>query len=173
MSLTHLYRGTVGQLEKIQRRLHFLEHSRVHIGWRKNLKECTSFEYVLLLNFWNLTYTFLFDSFNTISVNFLHSRCKCVQVQKHERPRKLYEIWHVHYLHTEFLLKPFLFTVGIDDVMNGPQRTACFAKGMHKIPEVRNGSCTGSQNWKLYRKSVPEVVPEVRTGCCSTTGTVI
>ena len=37
--------------------------------------------------------------------------------------------------------------------MNGPQRTACFAKGMHNIPEVRNGSRTGSQNRKLSDKT--------------------
>ncbi len=51
--------------------------------------------------------------------------------------------------------------------MNGPRRTACFAKGMHNIPEVRSGSCTGSQNRKFYRKSEPEVLPEVRTGSCT------
>ena len=37
--------------------------------------------------------------------------------------------------------------------MNGPLRTACFAKGMHNIPEVRNGSRTGSQNRKLSDKT--------------------
>ncbi len=63
--------------------------------------------------------------------------------------------------------------------MNGPRRTACFAKGMHNYtfslwtvhtshyviyklykksePEV----WTGSQNRKLYQKSEPNVKPEI------------
>ena len=41
-------------------------------------------------------------------------------------------------------------------------------KALQKVkPEVRTGSCPGSQNWMLYQMSAPEVVPEVRTRSCT------